>query len=482
VSVRVRFAPSPTGFLHVGGLRTALFNYLFARQNAGKFVLRIEDTDRSRIVEGAVDNLLGVFDWLGLSFDEGPRVGGDFGPYVQSERLTTYRHHVERLLASGQAYRCFCTPEELEAMRSKQTKQGVTPMYDRRCRDLDAETSRRRAEKGEPHVIRLAVPQAETITFDDLVRGQVSFQAEAIDDQVLLKSDGFPTYHLANVIDDHLMQISHVIRGEEWLSSTPKHVLLYQFFGWETPVFAHLPLLLNPDRTKLSKRTADVAVEAYRDDGILPEALLNFVALLGWHPKTEQELFSVEQLIGEFDMSRVGKAGAVFDVTKLRWLNSEYLKRESDDELYANASRFFPKDFVQQYGEPKLKFTLQTLRAGATTYAEAAQRIVDIFKPTSEPGADALEHLANENARRLLRHLHDALAEIPASAWDDYDAIGEVFKETCKGSGKTVGLKGKELWQTVRAGLTGTLHGPELSKLIAIWGRDRVLSELKARC
>jgi nondiscriminating glutamyl-tRNA synthetase len=481
VSVRVRFAPSPTGFLHVGGLRTALFNYLFARQNAGKFVLRIEDTDRSRIVEGAVDNLLGVFDWLGLSFDEGPRVGGDFGPYVQSERLVTYYHHVERLLAAGRAYRCFCTPEELEAMRSSQIEQGVTPMYDRRCRKLDAETSRRRAEKGEPHVVRLAVPQAGTISFDDLVRGQVSFQAEVIDDQVLLKSDGFPTYHLANVIDDHLMQISHVIRGEEWLSSTPKHVLLYQFFGWEIPAFAHLPLLLNADRAKLSKRTADVAVEAYRDDGILPEALLNFVALLGWHPKTEQELFSVEQLIDEFDLTRVGKAGAIFDITKLRWLNSEYLKRESDDELYASASRFFPKDLAERYGARKLKFALETLRAGAVTHAEAAQRVVDIFAQTGEPDAEALEHLTNENAQRLLRHLHDMLAQVPADAWENYDAIGETFKETCKRSGNTVGLKGKELWQTVRASLTGTLHGPELTKLVAIWGRDRVLSELKAR-
>ncbi len=488
MNVRVRFAPSPTGFVHVGGLRTALFNYLFARQQQGKFILRIEDTDQSRFVEGAVENLIAVFDWLGLSFDEGPHVGGDFGPYVQSERLEIYRRHCERLLAAGQAYRCFCRPDELETMRAEQTKRSMVPMYDRRCRKLDAGISRHRSEDGESCVIRLAVPLTGTISFSDLVRGDILFRADAIDDQVLLKSDGFPTYHLANVVDDHLMQVTHVIRGEEWLSSTPKHILLYQSFGWDVPAFAHLPLLLNPDRSKLSKRSADVTVEAYRDEGILPDVLLNFVALLGWHPKDEREIFSLMDLVKEFDLARVGKAGAVFDIMKLRWLNSEYLKRESDEKFYENIRPIYfeytgePKprfsSIIEQYGESRLQFGTMSLRAGAGTYEEVAERVLNIFSPVGKPEPESLERLSDDNARDLLVRLHDGLAAIPAEEWEDFEAIGERFKEVCKRAGNEVGVKGKELWQAVRAGLTGRLHGPELAKLIAIWGRERVLHEL----
>jgi glutamyl-tRNA synthetase len=464
--------------VHVGGLRTAFFNYLFAHQQNGRFVLRIEDTDQSRLVEGAVENLIRVFSWLGLSFDEGPHVGGDFGPYVQSERLDIYRRHCERLLAAGQAYRCFCRPEELEAMRAEQVKRGSIPMYDRRCRKLDAETSRRRAEAGESHVIRMVVPQMGTINFSDQVRGDISFRADGIDDQVLLKSDGFPTYHLANVVDDHLMQISHVIRGEEWLSSTPKHILLYQFFGWDIPVFAHLPLLLNPNRSKLSKRSADVAVEAYRHEGILPEVLLNFVALLGWHPRGEQEIFSLPELIGEFSLEHIGKSGAVFDIAKLQWLNAEYLKRETDDELFRNVYPLFAADFARQHGESRLRFAVTVLRAGAVTYPELARRIEEVFSPTPTPDQEVMVHIASEAARALLKLLQNKLAAIPAKEWDDFEAMGERFKEACKQSGSETGLKGKELWQAVRVGLTGQLHGPELAKLIAIWGQERVLHEL----
>ncbi|MFH1010952.1 MAG: glutamate--tRNA ligase [bacterium] len=479
MSVRVRFAPSPTGFLHVGGLRTALFNHLFARQHGGKFVLRIEDTDQSRLIEGAVENLLGIFNWLGLSFVEGPHIGGNFGPYVQSERLEIYRRHAERLLAAGRAYRCFCSAQELGTMRADQAERGSLPMYDRRCRRLDAEASLRRAEAGESCVLRLAVPTTGTIHFDDLVRGQVSFQAQALDDQILLKSDGFPTYHLANVVDDHLMQITHVIRGEEWLSSTPKHVLLYQFFGWEIPAFAHLPLLLNRDRTKLSKRSADVAVEDYRDNGILPDALLNFVALLGWHPKDEREIFSLEELVKEFDLARVGKAGAIFDITKLRWLNSEYLKLHSDDDLYAKIRPLFPTDLAARYGEAKLRFTLSVVRPGAVTYREVVQRILDIFSATPEPDSEAAGWIAQDNAHKLLCILRDELARISDEDWTNFEAIGNTFKEVCKSTGVAVGLKGKELWKTVRAALTGRLEGPELAKLIAVWGKERVLHQLE---
>jgi glutamyl-tRNA synthetase len=288
MSVRVRFAPSPTGFLHIGGLRTALYNYLFARHHGGQFILRIEDTDQERTVPGAVENIIEMLSWAGLEFDEGPHVGGPYGPYVQSQRLELYRQQAQVLLERGAAYYAFDTPEELERMRARQRAAGVAPKYDRfsmrNSFTLPEDEVRRLLAEGAPAVVRLAVPLDRTVSFTDIIRGAITVSARDLDDQVLLKSDGFPTYHLANVVDDHFMRITHVIRGEEWIPSTPKHVLLYEAFGWEMPQFAHLPLLLNPDRSKLSKRHGDVAVEDFRRQGYFPEALVNFVALLGWNP------------------------------------------------------------------------------------------------------------------------------------------------------------------------------------------------------
>ena len=333
--VRVRFAPSPTGFLHVGGLRTALYNYLFAKNRNGQFVLRIEDTDQSRKVEGAVENLIATLDWAGIRFDEGPGRGGDCGPYVQSERLSIYREHAEKLVDQGNAYYCFCTPQRLEEVRKRQTAMKLAPSYDRHCRDLPASETQRKREAGESCVIRMKVPVGGETTFDDIIRGKVTIANKVLDDQVIIKSDGFPTYHLAVVVDDHLMKISHVIRGEEWLSSTPKHVMLYGYFGWALPQFAHLPLLLNPDKSKLSKRQGDVAVEEYRAKGYLKEALVNFVAFLGWNPGDEREIFSLEDLVREFSLERVGKAGAVFNVEKLNWMNFQHLRQKPDAEVLA---------------------------------------------------------------------------------------------------------------------------------------------------
>ena len=319
----------------MGGLRTALYNYLFAKKNGGAFILRIEDTDRSRYVEGAVDSLITTLQWAGLDFDEGPLRGGPKGPYVQSERLTIYKQHAEILLNSGKAYYAFDTTEELEEMRKHQEKMRIPTKYDRRALKLTKEEVKEKLESGLPYVVRLKVPDTATVAFDDHIRGRVEFSTDQIDDQVLLKSDGYPTYHLANVVDDHLMEITHVIRGEEWLSSTPKHVLLYQYFGWELPQLAHLPLLLNPDKSKLSKRQGDVAVEDYRGKGYLKEALVNFVAFLGWNPGDEREIFSLDELVKEFSLERVGKAGAVFNIEKLDWLNAQHLRSKSDEEILA---------------------------------------------------------------------------------------------------------------------------------------------------
>ncbi len=374
--VRVRFAPSPTGYLHIGGLRTALYNFLFARQNSGVFALRIEDTDQKRFVQGAVENLINALRQMGLSWDEGIYINkqetknnnqkiqnsttydgiveaGNFGPYVQSERLELYKKYAEQLVADGKAYYCFCEPTRLEEMREQQQKEKLPPMYDRFClATLSSEEINKKLEAKCPAVIRLKVPKDETIEFEDLVRGKVSFVTSTIDDQVLLKSDGFPTYHLANVVDDHLMEITHVIRGEEWLPSTPKHILLYQAFGWEQPLFAHIPLLLNADKSKLSKRQGDVAVEDYLKKGYLKEALINFVAMLGWNPGegSVQEIFSLEELIQKFDLKKVHKAGAVFDLKKLDWINAQYLKKMSVDELYVAAKTFFEeKEFFKTW-------------------------------------------------------------------------------------------------------------------------------------
>jgi len=478
VSVRTRYAPSPTGYLHVGGLRTALYNYLYARQHGGSFVLRIEDTDQTRKVEGAVENLIDVFGWLGMVFDEGPHIGGACGPYVQSERLSTYREHLQHLSDVGHAYACFCTSARLEEMRRQQTTSGRLPMYDRRCRNLSKDVAQRRMAAGEPHVWRMSVPDGQRVIVSDMIRGDVSFETGTIDDQVLLKSDGFPTYHMANVVDDHLMQISHVIRGEEWLPSTPKHALLYQFFGWQIPQFAHLPLLLNADRSKMSKRSGDVAVEEYRKNGFLPATLLNFVALLGWHPRDDREIFSLDDLVREFSLERVNKAGAVFDLAKLRWMNAEYLKAEDEATLLSHISPWVT-DLLQEYGEARVKHAMQTLRGGADSYEVLAQKIRDTFAPLPAPVPEVMELLESDAAKSVVAEFAERMALLDRAVWSDFAKLEEEFKNIATAAGQDHGLKGKWLWQPLRAALMRQPHGPELGKLVGIWGRDRVLAELQ---
>lgn len=359
MSVRVRFAPSPTGPLHIGGVRTALYNYLYARKLGGTMILRIEDTDRSRFVPGAEEYIIESLQWCGIQFDEGVHVGGPFAPYRQSERAAIYRNYVDDLLNAGRAYYAFDTTEELEQMREQLTARGVAnPQYDHHVRmqmqnslALDSEEVERRIRQGIPYVVRFKIPELAEVTLYDLVRGEVTVHASTLDDKVLFKSDGMPTYHLANVVDDHLMQITHVIRGEEWLPSAPLHTLLYEAFGWKAPEFAHLPLLLKPDGNgKLSKRDGDrlgfpvFPIEwkdpssgeissGYRESGYLPEAFVNFLALLGWNPGTEQELFSMEELTEAFSIERISKKGAKFDIDKAKWFNHQYLKQLSDTEL-----------------------------------------------------------------------------------------------------------------------------------------------------
>lgn len=332
MTVRVRVAPSPTGDPHVGTAYQALFNHAFARQNDGKFILRIEDTDRARSTTESEAMILDSLGWLGLTWDEGPDVGGPHAPYRQSERLAIYREHVDRLLAAGHAYRCFCTKERLDEMRSEnRDKQGFTG-YDRRCRDIAADESAKRADAGETFVVRMKIPLDGDCVMHDVLRGEIKKDWASVDDQVILKSDGFPTYHLANVVDDHLMEITHVIRGEEWINSVPKHLKLYEYFGWEPPVFCHLPLLRNNDanKSKLSKRKNPTSINYYRRAGFLPEALVNFMGMMGWTRAEGEEKFTLAQFIENFDIESMSLGGPVFDVEKLRWLNARYIREDYD--------------------------------------------------------------------------------------------------------------------------------------------------------
>ena len=493
MSVRVRFAPSPTGYLHVGGLRTALYNWLFARQQGGVFILRIEDTDQSRRKEGAAENLLEALAWAGLDIDEGPTVGGEYGPYVQSERLETYHSHVQQLLDGGHAYHCFCSPERLEQLRERQRKMGVASRYDRHCRPAyggagDAEA--RAADQ--THVVRLAVPETGRIVMEDIIRKKVAFDLETVDDQVLLKGDGFPTYHLANIVDDHLMQVTHVIRGEEWLPSMPKHLLLYQAFGWEPPRFAHLPLLLNPDRSKLSKRQGHVAVEEYQAQGILPEALINFIALLGWHDQSDQEVFSLEELVERFSLERVQKGGAIFDTDKLLWINGQHIRRLSLAAFH---------EAIQPHLEPEWRVT-EAMAASVHTkvnlLSDVRDQLAFFFEDPVVYDEAAKEVLTGAEARGILTMLLARLEEAtdpsgagPATGLsvESFELImarpatsfsGEWFMSSVKEIGEDFGLKGRELWHPIRAAIAGRVVGPDMVTIVETFGLDQCRERIRA--
>ena len=470
-TVRVRFAPSPTGYLHVGGLRTALYNYLFARRNNGVFLLRIEDTDRSRYVEGAVENLIRTLDWAGLHFDEGPGMGGSAGPYIQSERIATYRAHVEMLLASGNAYYAFDTPAELEDMRKKQEKLRVPVREYRRGLDLTGEEVRRKLAAGAPAVVRMKMPAGETVAFEDIVRGGVEFSTDELDDQVLLKSDGYPTYHLANVVDDHLMGVTHVIRGEEWLPSTPKHVLLYRYFGWEPPRFAHLPLLLNADKSKLSKRQGDVAVEEYRNKGFFPEALVNFVALLGWNPGDEREIFTLEELEKEFTLERVGKSGAVFNIEKLNWMNTEHLRHKPDAELLELTRPFLAAADLMDVADSYVLEVIRLLKERVERPGQFVSTGMYFFRdPDSYDEQAGKKHWKPETASRL---------RLALSAFRDLATFspGDI-ESAVRATATALGTGAGALIHPLRLTVTGLAQGPGLFDLMAVLGKETCIRRI----
>lgn len=488
--IRTRFAPSPTGFLHVGGLRTALYNFLFAKKYNGRFILRIEDTDQRRKVAGAVENLLATLEWAGVKPDEGPQIGGDFGPYVQSERLQLYRDYAQELLEKGHAYYCFCSAERLKKLKEWQIAQKIPPRYDNHCRSLSAEEIQSHLSSGEKHIIRMKIPSAGSIEIDDLIRGKVTFPVSQIDDQVLLKSDGYPTYHLANVVDDHLMQISHVIRGEEWLPSTPKHVLLYRYFGWELPQFAHLSLLLNPDKSKLSKRQGDVAVEDYRRKGYLPEALINFLALLGWNPGDDREIFSLDELIREFSLERVSHSGAIFNIEKLNWMNGIYIRNLSLERLWEYAKPYLEECLHQpgvderaHWDEARLKAVLNSVKDGLSNFSEIPQKTAFYFASSiSYEAPEIQDYLTTPESITVLKTLIPLIDSTGINQTDGEkpDFNSDSFIAAVRNVQKATGIKGKPLWMTIRVALTGTTQGPEIHQIASIIGRETCIKRLEA--
>lgn len=460
--VRVRFAPSPTGFLHIGGLRTALYNYLFARKHGGVFVLRIEDTDQTRTVPGGVENIMRTLEWCGLKWDE--------GPYIQSERLEIYQKHAEELVEKGNAYFCVCTSERLEKLRQEQMSRKEPTRYDGLCRAEGLSF----IEKDSPSasfVIRLKVPEKGTTTFTDIIHGRLEFENKLIDDQVLLKSDGFPTYHLANVVDDHLMNITHVIRGEEWLPSTPKHILLYKAFGWNQPQFAHLPLLLNPDKSKLSKRQGDVAVEDYIKKGYLHEAIINFVALLGWNPRGDKELYTMDELIDEFDLAKVNKSGAVVNFEKLDWMNGHYIRQKPLDALVELAMPYLPPMTDKATARKVIALEQERLKKLSDLKEVAEFFFADL--PHYEPEILVWKKMSKKDVVNSLLGLREFLAKY-SGAWDT-KSLETHIKVWIEKDGRGVG---EVLWP-LRVALSGRLASPPPFDIAAILGREETLKRIE---
>lgn len=468
--VRVRFAPSPTGYLHVGGLRTALFNYLFARKQGGQFILRIEDTDQKRSIPGALENLIGTLTRTGLRHDEGPDVGGDYGPYIQSERIEIYREYTQKLLDSGKAYHCFCDEDRLTALREEQRRRKRPPMYDGRCRDLPPDEVADNLARGIPFVIRLRYPHEGKTVFDDVVRDRVAIDNSQVDDQILMKSDGFPTYHFASVVDDHLMQITHVIRGEEWLSSVPKHIFLYEAFGWEPPVWVHLPLLLNSDRSKLSKRQGDVSVESYLEKGYLTEALLNFIALLGWHSADDREIYTLGELEEVFSLERINKAGAVFDLEKLNWMGGSYIRHLDVAYVADQSRRFFEEARIDISDNEKYLKVIATARDYVYCLSMIVEHARMFYDPLTFSGEDR-ELLGQEDSHRIFSYWIEALGGRERWSPDDVQAL----VKTAIGD---LGIKGKAFYFPLRLALFGSCHGPDIPTLIDILGRDESVKRL----
>ncbi|MBE3520147.1 MAG: glutamate--tRNA ligase [Firmicutes bacterium] len=476
--VRVRFAPSPTGYLHIGGARTALFNWLFARRTGGTFVLRVEDTDADRTITDSAERMMESFRWLGLTWDEGPGVGGGFGPYFQSQRRDIYAKYAGVLLERGEAYRCYCTPEELKAAREEAKRSGRFVGYNGRCRHLSEEQIRAFEAEGRKPALRLKTPLTGTTVVKDIIHGDVSFNNEEISDFVIMKSDGYPTYNFACVVDDHLMGITHVIRADEHLSNTPKQLMIYRAFGWTPPEFAHVPMILAPDRSKLSKRHGAQSVEEFRDAGYLPEAIVNYIALLGWTPPDpSREILSLEEMVRQFDLNKVSATPAVYDVTKLTWMNGYYMRTIDLDRLTGLYADFAVRSSLLQRYEVRerwewLKKVVSALRERARTLTEMVEASVYFFRDPQEfDPAGVKKYFQDRNIANLLRKCVDTLKLV-----DNFDAA--TLEVRYRELAEREGVKASALIHPTRLAITGRTAGPGLFEIMEILGKDAVLRRM----
>jgi glutamyl-tRNA synthetase len=465
---RLRIAPSPTGDPHIGTAYMALFDYAFVHQNGGDFVLRIEDTDRARYSESSERRIFEALHWLGLDWDEGPDIGGPDAPYRQSERLPIYAEYARALVADSHAYHCFCTRERLDDLRKAQAAAKQPPRYDRHCLGLDPSTVQANLDSGIPSVIRLKMPDGGDMTFTDLVRGPISFQNDLQDDPVLLKADGFPTYHLAVVVDDHLMRITHVVRGEEWISSTPKHVALYNAFDWELPVFIHMPLMRNADKSKISKRKNNTSIDWYREQGFLPAALLNYLALQGWSMPDGRETFSLQEFIAAFTWDRVVAGGPIFDLKRLDDLNGQYIRMMSENELLEALAPFLPAG-----ADPALvRSTIPLVQSRINRLTEYPVLAGFFFQePVYDAATLAEKHLGPEGSKALLLAVRDSCSHV--EEWN-HPALEQAFRALAE----RAGVKMRQLAEVARVPITGSKAGPPLFESMELLGRDTCLARI----
>lgn len=471
MKTRTRFAPSPTGFMHIGNLRTAIFEYLVAKHDNGDFILRVEDTDQNRKVDGAIDFIYNTLKLCNMSISEGPNNEGEYGPYIQSERLDLYKHYAEELVKMGKAYYCFCTESDLEEMREIANQRKVPFMYDGRCSHLTKDEVDEKIKNGEKYVIRQKMPKSGFSIVHDVVYGDVKVENKVLEDQILLKSDGYPTYNFANVIDDHLMNITHVIRGNEYLSQTPKYNLLYEAFGWEAPTYIHVPMVLGEDGNKLSKRNGDASFMDLYNEGYLPNAIVNYLVLLGWSPEDNQEVYTMDELIEKFDANRISKSPSSYDIKKLRWFNQKYIKNLSDEEYLEFVRPFLTYDVSDKSKEWINKLLL--IYKEHINYGKEINEVVNIFfndeLDISKENKEFLE--SDENIPIVLKTYYEEINNI--TEWN-VENIAEVITKVKE---KT-GIKGKLLYMPVRIKISGVEHGPELPDEIYLIGKDKVLDRL----
>lgn len=475
--VRVRFAPSPTGYLHIGGARTALFNWLFARKMGGKLILRIEDTDTERLKEDSVSQILTSLKWLGLNWDEGPETGGECGPYYQSERRELYSKYAQQLLDEGKAYYCFCTPADLEAEREKQRAAKQPFRYARTCRNLDPEVAKARAAAGEPYSVRIKIPTEGSITVHDLIHGDVTFNMDQFDDFVIVKSNGMPTYNFAVVVDDHLMGMTHVLRAEEHLSNTPKQLLIYEALGFEPPKFGHMPMILAPDRSKLSKRHGATSVEEFRAQGYLPEAIINYLTLLGWGPGDEREIFTLEETVKLFELEQMSKKAAVYDTKKLTWMNGQYLSELPLEKILPEAETFFIKDELvtkEWLAENKEYFAklVDTVRVRVKTLQEVADASAYFFKDVEAYDEKGVAKHFKPEAAELLEK---CIAALEADEVFDLTSTEAIYNKIAADNGLALG----KVIHPTRLALTGRTVSPGMFDVMVLLGKEKTLARMR---